>query len=329
MPTAIQSGWFEWSTLWLLAQALAAVVSMRLFRMRVAPNVLHMRDGRAAADSLGPLALASPMIAGAFRTDWQIGGNGGGIAGWITLGAPVACGLLALGIAAIAVRPVRSDGDSASGTFSISPMSIAAWTFAGAVLLLLGAAHDLTIWAGQCAFAAGAVMLWINTPDLTGDAPSPADSQAGNGLTLMLLCSAVQALAIGFAPQSMLNISGGMAIAHAAMIFALAARIADPSIAMRLGGWTATLAILLGLGAISLRHMIPRAVAVLHGSTDRPPLKVAYGFGEFALEATIMLVLGAMALGTERIPSPIARRLIGGALLLGAALLAGWRLSDK
>ena len=34
------------------------------------------------------------------------------------------------------------------------------------LLLLLGAAHDLTIWIGQCVFAIAAVLVWINTPDV-------------------------------------------------------------------------------------------------------------------------------------------------------------------
>ena len=32
------------------------------------------------------------------------------------------------------------------------------------LLLLLGAAHDLTVWTGQCTFAIAAVLLWMNTP---------------------------------------------------------------------------------------------------------------------------------------------------------------------
>ena len=65
-----------------------------------------MRDGKAVTDAIGPLALAVPMIAFAFRTNWQIGGSGAdsAVAGWLTLGAPVTCGLLALGIAALAVQ---------------------------------------------------------------------------------------------------------------------------------------------------------------------------------------------------------------------------------
>ena len=32
------------------------------------------------------------------------------------------------------------------------------------LLLMLGAAHELNIWVGQCIFALAALVLWINTP---------------------------------------------------------------------------------------------------------------------------------------------------------------------
>jgi hypothetical protein len=318
--------WFSLPMLWLIVQAMAAIASVQIFRLRIAPNVNRMRDARAVSDAIGPLALALPMIAGGFRTGFDVGGTSGA-AGWITVGAPAICGMLALGIAAIVASLSASVPSNKPSQRLIAPAAAAAWSLTGAVLLMLGAAHDLTVWAGQCAFAAGAVLLWINTPELTREEPSPTDAQAGNGLTLVLLCAVAQGVAIGLAPASMLNVAAGIAIAHAAMIIALLARLASPGAAMRIGGWTATLGVLLGLGAISLRQLLPRALGVLNGEHSRPPVNVAYGFGEYALEATILLALGIAAIALEHLSTSITRRAMGALLILAAALLAGWRLA--
>jgi hypothetical protein len=284
--------------------------------------VRDLRDARAVTESIGPLTLALPMIAAAFRTDWSIADNSDH-AGWIVLGAPAACGLLALGVACLA----RSHSGDQPLRGTLAPLLIAASTFAGAVLLLLGAAHHLTIWAGQCAFAAGAVLLWMNSPDFSGEHSGAVELRASGGVSLMLLCGVIQALAVGFASQSMLNIAAGLILMHVTMVLALASGLASPIDAIRMGAWAATLALLLGLGAISLRHMLPRAIAVMQGVHDRPPLRVAYGFGAFALEASIMLTLGALAIGLQRVPAAFPRRIIGGVLIVAAAVLAGWRLA--
>src|SRR5690606_41592695 len=49
---------------------------------------------------------------------------------------------------------------------------VVAWTGVGALLVLLAAAHDLTIWIGQCAFAVGAVLLWIRSEEHTSELQS-------------------------------------------------------------------------------------------------------------------------------------------------------------
>jgi hypothetical protein len=347
MPQTALSEWFTWPMVWLLAQVAAAAVSIRVFRLRIAPLAGELNDTRALADALGPLALALPLIAAAFRTEWAIAGAGSAranasVAGWLVVGGPIVCGLLALAAAAIASGHRGVTDPSAvndrwrpARPATPGPWAIAAWTFAGAVLLLLSAAHDLTIWAGQCALVAGAAMLWMNTPDAAREPLAPADIAVANALTIMLGCGIVQALAVGMAPTSMLPIAGGLAIAHAAMLVMLAAVGCGPAITIRLGGWTATLGVLLGLGAISLRQMLPRAITVVQSVIDsqqrveRPPLRVAYGFGAFAMEAAILLALGAAALAVMGMRSRPASRVIGWMLMIVAAALAGWRLSAR
>jgi hypothetical protein len=308
----------------------AAVLSMRAFRFRVAPHIPLLQQPGAVLDSLGPFALVLPLITAAWRIGWDAAGDRNAPAcGWIAVGAPIVVALLAIGAALCAT----SQRTTLGARQVIEPFAAAIWTAAGVVLLLLAAADDLTIWSGQCAFAAGAVLLWMNTPGMTHEPHGASDREAGTGLSIVIACAIVQALAMGFVPARFLPACGGVAIAHAAMIVAIAARLASPHAAVRLGGWTAALGVMLGLGTISLRRLLPQMWLTVskmfdsHGDPGRPPLRVAHGFGHFALEATVLLLLGIASLGLDRIPSRALRITLGFLLILGAAVLAGWRLN--
>jgi hypothetical protein len=137
-----------------------------------------------------------------------------------------------------------------------------------------------------------------------------------------------QGVAVSMLPAPWLKVAGGIIIAQAAMALALTAQLASAELAMRLGGWTATYGLLLGLGTISLRHLLPRAADVVRGERGQTPVKVAFGFGEYAIEATVLLMLGVFAIAIDRVSSARLRAVIGMLLILAAALLAGWRLAS-
>ena len=269
----LESGWFTPSLLVLPLQALAAAASVRIFAARIAPNIQRLHKPAGTIDSLGPFALALPLIATGWRAEWDAQG-----ATWIPVGAPVVIAILAMGVALLAagIRVGSTRATAAPidvpGRLQVPLPHAVTWSAVGGLLLLLGAAHDLTMWVGQSAFAAGAVLLWMNTPELPRDEPDAVDAQVGGGLTLMLVCSIVQAVALGFVPMRYLPIAAAVAIAHAGMIVALAARLVDSSAAIRVGGWTAAYGILLGLGTISLRHLLPAALTMSRGDRDLPPV---------------------------------------------------------
>ncbi len=335
MSLPAEAGWFTPSLLALPLQVFAAAAAMRAFGRRIAPNIVQLPRPEGALDSLGPFSLALPLVSAGWRVEWDASGT----AGWIAIGGPIIIAMLALG-AAIWVGFARSSSaptlHSSHFSFprreslSISPITVATWSAVGGLLLLVGAAHDLTIWTGQCAFAAGAVLLWMNTPEHSRDESSQLESQSGNGLTILLGCGLLQAAAISFVPLRFLPISAGMAIASAAMIVALGARIASPFAALRLGGWTATYGVLLGLGVMSLHQLLPTIPSAFSAHplrSDLPPIRVAFGFGTFAIEATALLLLGSASLVAPRLASRAARLALGGLIIIAAAILAGWRMS--
>ena len=290
----LESGWFTPSLLMLLLQVLAAAASVRIFASRIAPNIQLLHKPAGTIDSLGPFALALPLIATGWRAEWDAHG-----ATWIPVGAPVVIAILALGVALLAAamsgRSPHASAAPLDGADrpSIPVLHAVTWSAAGGLLLLLGAAHDLTMWVGQSVFAAGAVLLWMTTPELPRHEPDAVDAQVGGGLTLTLLCSIVQAVALSFVPLRYLPIAAALAIAHAGMIVALTARLSDSSAAIRIGGWTAVYGILLGLGTISLRHLLPAALILDRAASARN-----------------------------------LRTVLGGVLIVAAALLAGWRLAS-
>jgi hypothetical protein len=69
-------------------------------------------------------------------------------------------------------------------------------------------------------------------------------------------------------------------------------------------------------------------VDAVRGERVQTPVKVAFGFGEYAIEATILLMLGVFAIAIDRVSSARLRAVIGMQLILIAALLAGWRLAS-
>ena len=298
----------------LFVQVALAVAALWLLRARVFPAVREPGHSGLILDVWGPIAVVAPMLFAAGRIDGSVGA-----VGWTPLGGPVACGVFALGAAMLG---------SQSGGEGPTPRMMAAWTAAGLVLLLLGSAHELTIWSGQCAFAAAALLLWVNMPPVPTARQQRTPSEhprAVEALLLVLLCALGQGAAAMVAGPETISIRV-VTMVYAGLAVALAARVAGAGACLRLGGWSATYGVLLGLGVISTVHLLPQTVRALRGDEGLVDVHVAYGFGRYALEATVLVGLGGLAVGA-RMLAPGIRRAAGVAVILAAVWLVAWRLA--
>ena len=312
---------------WLAIEAALAVIALRVMARRVLPALRASPQAGDAAlliDVWLPLTMALPMI---ILAGW-VGLNGHH--GWTAaIGGPPLLGLIALALACMV-------GTVSGLQRTVSAAAVLIWCAAGAVLLLLGAAHQLTIFAGQCAFAIAAVLLWQNTPmeDASStnggtDSREPQhDHLAAAMLGNVLLAAGIGACCVMLAEDPLhAALSQSIAIVFAACALAAAARRLSFDDMLRVGGWTATYGLLFALGIMSLTKLSPIVAASLRDS-DLPPLPpVARGMGMYAPEAMALLALGGLAFGARAIPSR-SRRILGMMLLTLLAAWLAWRLAD-
>lgn len=301
----------------LVMQAAFTIVAVEQLRRRVF-NALHQFSQPALiVDVWAPIAIVLPMMFWSGRIENSMAG-----AGWVVVGAPAMCALFAFAAALIVLNGANRIG--------VALRSVVIWSAAGLLMLLLGAAHDLTMVMGQCAFGAAALLLWINTPDeaiYIHHDPSSPQARAGFGMTIALMAAIGQGMTAFFINPPFAAISGAMMIAGAAMAISSAARLAGPNVTIRLGGWAATYGILFGLGLLSLLRLLPHSWAILFdGQRSVPLTRIAYGFGEYWIEAVIVLVFGGAAFVLPQVPRSV-RKFVGMIFMVAAAVLAGWRLS--
>jgi len=310
MMLASLDGW-----MWLFVHAAAAIVSLEAARRMVLAALPSLRQPELITDVWAPLAMVVPLLFLIPRMTDQVTGIG-----WMVFGAPPAVLVMAVGVGMIV-------GGRSAWSLNWMPMSAVG---AGILLLLLGAAHDATLWVGQCAFAIAALLLWINTPAEDPSQPSPDSSQnvrAGVGIVVMIVAAVAQGIALLMMPTEVIPVAAAVTLAAIIASLAAAARLAGPSSGVRTGGWMATFGILFGLGLISLKHLLPHVFEAMQtGHTNIAP-RVANGFGRFAWEATAMMAVMAIALVQHHLP-PVARRVAGIVIMLGAAGLISWRLSS-
>ncbi|MHC4948142.1 MAG: hypothetical protein ACYTG1_07755 [Planctomycetota bacterium] len=294
-------------------QAALAVVALHQLVRHVLPGLARLAHAALLLDVWGPVALVLPMMFMAGRVDGSVRGPG-----WIAVGGPVVCGLVALGGALAVGRSPRP-----------AVRAAVVWTGTGLVLLLLAAAHELTVWAGQCAFAAGAVILWMNTPDAkpAGDASRDDEPSAPyTAMLVVLVCALGQGLAAFAAPADLAAVSGALMVTQAAMAVTAAAVLAGPDAALRLGGWAAALGVIFALGVMSLCTVMPQVVRLFGAEGPVPVQRVAYGFGSYATEALGLALLAAAATGAG-VLAGWGRRVAGLATVVAASVLAAWRLA--
>lgn len=309
-------------------------MSLHIVRWHVLPRLVHAGQPQIIVDVWLPVALVMPMIfaVSSIRADARDG--------WAAFGGPILCAILAAALAMIA-RSGRSSAfgegsllheEDATGTlWPLRVRLLGAAMLSGLVLLMLGAAHTLSIWIGQAAFAIIAVLLWINTPD---DAPPAGDERDGVGAGLGIAMMSIVVLAIAQGASSLgveaqqTELSSALMIAHAAAALGMTAFLVSPGIAVRIGLWAASVGVLGSLGVLSLMYVLPRAASAamsLAEGYEPVPQQIAYGFGAFAFEATALLVLAPAMLVLLQIES-VLRRAIGWLFVLGAMVLIAYRM---
>ena len=299
----------------LMIQALVAAVTVEQLRRNVFPALNQLHAPSLITDVWAPLVLLLPMLFFLSRLrDGDVNG-----AAWVGVGGPIVCAVIGLGAALIVSRP---------SVPALPWASMAIWTGAGVVLLLLAAAHHLTLWMGQSAFALAAVLLWINTPDDAGSAEQMSSVQlrAGVGLVLALIAAVAHGTVSVFVPDKLIMISGALTVAAATMSMGAASRCAGPDVTIRIGGWSIAYGTLLALGVLSLLRLVPAAYSSAVHDVVIPVHRVARGFEEYWIESTIAMTFATAVVALMRM-SAVFRRVIGLCLIAAAAILAAWRLS--
>jgi len=305
----------------LSAQAAAAIIAIELMRRWILPALPVLHHPELVLDVWGPVALALPLIIVAGRVEMSVSTSA---AGWAVIGGPAGIAMLTLAICLMIGR-AKSDP---------TRRQLILWSTTGLVLFLLTAAGTLTIWVGQCCFAAGAVSLWINTPmspaTVTNGPTTPlADSQrgrAGVGLLIVLGLAVVQGVAGVIVSEPMRPVGLVIIVVTASLVIAIAAFRGGPDSGRRLGMWAAAYAALFAVGVLSLRVMLPHSLRVVLGSDGPPPLEVAMGFGRWALDALILLLMPALIAVTGQWAGR-GRSVAGVVVLLAAAVLVAVRLA--
>lgn len=306
------------------AQAVLSIIVIEQLRRRVFPATSAMPQPEIVTDVWGPLALVLPMFFFIARTTYSVRG-----VGWMPIGAPALCGALAVGVTLIGRNGLstRFPGDRDSrGMYR----ALVACAGAGLFLLLLGAAHDLTLWMGHSMFLVAALLLWLNTPEIAQqDLTAPADavqSSAGAGIGIALLCAIGQGVATLWIAPEHAGLSGAMMLATAAMSLSAAAMSAGPATAVRLGAWAAAYGVLFGLGLLSMARLLPATIQIWREGHAAGINRIAFGFGTYSIEAISLPVIAGLALIQDKIDARLARGL-GWIIIIATALLAARRLA--
>src|SRR5262245_54658529 len=135
----------------LVVQAGLAIVAIEQLRHRVLPNLDRVAQPELMLEVWVPLALVLPLLFGISRVESNVRG-----AGWLAVGAPALCAIVAVALAMV----VSGRGAAGEGAGE-HRRELFASAGAGVFLLLLSAANELSLLAGQCAFAIGAVLVWL------------------------------------------------------------------------------------------------------------------------------------------------------------------------
>lgn len=323
-------------TIWIIVQALLALGGAALWLAVINPTLTQLRERRLILAVWGPVILVTPLL---FLTAGVRGSID--LIGQMAIGGPALIGVVAVA-AALLFGPGRAPSDPDRGD-QPGWFALTIWIGTGVVLLLLSAADVLNVMVGQCIFAAGAVVLWINTPTMEqvhqargSTSPQPGEGRAAGALFAAMVLAVGQGLALLAAGAEAASITGGIALGSALVVVIGMVARRSAADAMTLGGWSASLGVLFALGLLSLLHMLPSVSETLAASEGprmtvaaRSTFQVARGFAAVAPEATALVMAGLAATFAGRLPAA-GRRLIGAVLavltaclLLVSALSAG------
>ncbi len=304
----------------LLAQAALGVLALRELHRFVFPALAHLSERKLVLEVWAPLAIVAPWMSWVWRVDGSVQGPGG-----LALVGPVLMGWMGLTAALLAGEARRPDLQHRSPRQWWPPLI---WSASGLLLLLQCAAHEMTVMTGQCTLAAAAVLMWINAPLEPDHATAPSSTaslRAGLGLIVVMLAGIGQGLFAQRTQGAATSIAGGLMFGFTAMAMSAAVR-AGGQVALQIAGWAAAYGVLLALGLMSLRRMLPAAVQVVVGSDVLATGVIADGFGVYAPEACALLLLAGAGWLAGNLPAR-QQRVLGGLLLVLVALLAAWRLS--
>jgi hypothetical protein len=300
---------FGWTVI-LVVQAVCAIVGVETLRRCVYPALRGIDAGAPSVvlDVWVPLVIVGPLLFVIGRLDANVVG-----AGWTPVGGPVCVGLVGLGMA------LRTGDAPRAGAWALG-----AAAGAGLLLLLLGAAHDLSIWTGQVTFALAAVVLWMNTP-VPGHATGAETPRVAAGVLIALVCAVGQGVCAVLVPERAAGASIGL-LFLAGGAAAFAARGAGGAAAARIAIWTAGLGPLLAIGFISLVRLAPMSARIVMGEEVEVTPLIAHGFGAYAFEAVMLMVMPAVVVVAGRLDGT-GRRRLGLLLALAAVAVAAWRVA--
>lgn len=309
---------FSWAMI--AGQLVLVAAALHVWRWYVLPELPRIVQRELIVDVWGPVSLVLPMLFSVVWVGYAIREDG-----WPLLGVPIVSGLFAVAMAAIITPGTDAQVECADRpSLGWTPSMMA--SIAGTVLLLLGAAHVMNIWMGQVAFALLAVVLWINTPAAQEGEASREQVRCWGGMIVIVLCGFAMGGTVMLVAESHRSLSTLIMLAYPCIAVAMAARYAGSSICARLGAWVASLGVIGALGAISIMHMAPQAVRLVLGGQPSDVRFVAYGFGAFAFEAVLLLVMPLVALAMVQL-SAGGRRVVGVGVVLICVVLVAWRMS--
>lgn len=301
----------------LLVQATLAVVGLELLRKVFRSTCKVSSPKGITLDVVLPIAIVFPLALQATRVENSVSGFG-----WIAIGGPVVCGLVAAGCSFIVGKSIK-DQDDPIGVFSIIM-----WLASGVVLLLLAAANELTIPVGQCVFAIAAISLWLNTPtdQLPNDAGDNDQDRNSAGFGWVLGLGVAQAAVALFIEKDLARISSTLMMVYAIMALAIIASLGGPVRVIRVGGWVACYGVLFAIGFMTLMQLVPMTRVVLESGDGEKFIHVAKDFGIFAPEAVMLIALAGYSMLLKRL-SGISGLIWGGVVLVFAIAWCIWKLT--
>lgn len=274
----------------LVMQLVLAVLGLRavprVLSSSPAPTDCRGRPGpaaacRAVAVCWLPLALLLPPFCLAGRAGVHAGGYD-----WPVIGLPIGVGAMLMAVACPQREwsPLPCRGPGLLLVLGVSSL----------LFILLTAAHELTVVAGQCCLALAAVCLWWG--GVSSAPPAGGSSDDGDtGVRRMLAAAGGQGACIllqpGNAGGAVMLITVLVAIAWSCL---LAARM-HPGWLLLTGGWVAGMGSLLGVGILSMRHLVLRLVGIITGGDVPVNSGVMRGMGYYRYECELLVFLLVLA----------------------------------